>query len=265
MRPWHLLSLLLFIFVAAPALAQEDPNSEFGSDTTYSDSTGVPVDSSDYNYENNEYNEGNNDSEYNDYDYQDTSSEDDYDYSEYYETPFFSRRSGFFIGPTIEFTELKANSLDPDLSGDIILFGGEVYTMIKGWMLGGAWVSATLYDLTPKYDQFSYGYGGFLTGYDQQFLYQNFSIKPALLIGGGTLTQIKRRPDIPDSTGHVILERYRDESFFLLRPGISLGYMPLPFLEFRLTVDYMYPVGGSSVGDLRKMTYGLQLLVGGGG
>jgi len=264
MRSWHLLSFLLFLLLTAPALAQEDPYGGFGSDTTYSDSTEMSTDTTDYYYDNNDsdYNYDNYDND--SYENNDTDYSYD-DYSAYYETPFFSRRSGFFIGPTIEFTELKPSDLDPDLSGDIILFGGEVYTLIKGWMLGGAWVSATLYDLSPKYDEFSYGYGGFITGYDQQFLYQNFSIKPALLIGGGQLTQIKQRPDIPDSTGHPILERYRDESFFLLRPGISLGYMPLPFLEFRLTVDYMYPVGGASVGDLRKMTYGLQLLVGGGG
>ncbi len=254
-RPFVLASL--FVLFTLSAFAQPDPEpteGEYSVDSVYTDS--VYYDSEPV-YEDSYESDPSYDDSYGGYD---TTSYDDF---LRYEEPFFDTRSGFFIGPTIQFTDLKPETLDPDLSGDLLLFGGQAYLMYNGWLFGGEWSSAMLYELTPKYDEFSLSYGGFLTGFDQQFAYGSFSIRPALMIGGGEITQIKRRSDLRDSTGNMILERYRDESFFLMRPGISLGFQPLPFLEFRLTADYLYPFGGKEISDLKKMTYGLQILFGG--
>ena len=191
------------------------------------------------------------------------STEGEYDYSNYYEEPsFFSTRDGLMAGATIQFSELRPKDLDPDLSGEFIFFGGEILGINNGLILGGGWSSVTLYDLTPKYDELTFSFGGFITGYDQQFLYQKFSIRPTVMIGGGEITMIKKRPDIVDSTGHEILERYRDEGYFLLRPGISLGFSPASYFDIRLTADYHYPIGGGNISDLRKLNYGLALMIG---
>lgn len=178
------------------------------------------------------------------------------------EHPFFTRRSGIYAGATVELTNLMARSLDPVLDGDMLIYGGEGYLMAQGWIFGGGGWGAVLYDLSPRYDQFSFGYGGLLLGYDQGLAHGSFSIRPAALLGVGGLTMIKKRPDIVDSTGHEILERYRDESFFCVRPGISLGFQPNPYVDLRVSVDYLMPIGGARVSDLRALTYGVQLIVG---
>lgn len=190
------------------------------------------------------------------------SNEGEYDYNNYDNEPtFFSTKNGLMVGVTIQFSELRPKDLDPDLSGEFVFFGGEIIGAVNGFILGGGWSSATLYDLSPKYDELTFSLGGFITGYDQQFLYQTFSIRPTVMIGGGGITMIKKRPDIVDSTRREILERYRDEDYFLLRPGISLGFSPTQFFDIRLTADYYYPVGGDKVSDLRKLNYGLAFMV----
>lgn len=172
---------------------------------------------------------------------------------------------GFYVGPTFEFTALSPSALDPALDGDLVLYGVQLYAIINGWMLGGHWTSATLYDMSTNYDAFEFSYGGFLTGYDLT-LVGGLSFRLSGLIGGGDLNMIKKRPDLraTDTTGNEILERYRTESFFMLRPGASLGYSPLPFLDLRLGVDFLYPIGGDEVHDLKKATYGLHVMFGAG-
>jgi hypothetical protein len=176
----------------------------------------------------------------------------------------FTPRSGAYGGPTIEFTSLDPAKLDPDLSGDLVLYGGQGYLMINGWMLGGAGYGATLYDISPKYDEFSFAYGGFLTGYDFTIV-KPFSFRVDLLIGGGSVKMIKNRPDLSLANGVTILERYRDEGFFMLRPGASFGFNPLPFFDLRLGANYVFPVGGKRVSDLKNVAFGLQLMFGIGG
>jgi hypothetical protein len=87
------------------------------------------------------------------------------------------------------------------------------------------------------------------------------------MIGGGGLSMIKKRPDLMaiDSSGHDILERYRSENFFMLRPGATIGFSPLPFLDFRLGANYVLPVGGKDVGDLKNLGFGLHMMFGFGG
>jgi hypothetical protein len=178
----------------------------------------------------------------------------------------FVPRSGIFGGPTIEFSQLDPTKLDPVLAGNLVMYGGEGFIILNGFMLGGGATGATLYDLSPSYDEFSYGYGGFLTGYDIT-LVRPFSFRADLMIGGGGLKMIRKRPDLAtgDSSGHEILERVRDESFFMLRPGVSFGFSPIPVLDFRLGVNYMFPVGGEEVGDLKNLSFGLHMFFGFGG
>jgi hypothetical protein len=175
---------------------------------------------------------------------------------------FFKKRGGFFGGATVDLTGLKPSSLDPILDGDLVIYGAQGYLVLNSWMLGGAGTSATLYNLSPKYDRFSFGYGGFLTGYDTRIFHGSVTLQGSLLIGGGGLEMIRKRTDIIDTSGHDILERYRDEGFFLLRPGISIGFTPIQYVEFAIGADYLLPIGGKDVGDLRAFTYGLRLTFG---
>jgi hypothetical protein len=178
----------------------------------------------------------------------------------------FVPRSGIFGGPTIEFSQLDPAKLDPALAGNLVMYGGEGFIILNGFMLGGGATGATLYDMSPSYDEFSYGYGGFLTGYDFTIV-RPFSFRADLMIGGGGLKMIKKRPDLTtgDSSGHEILERFRNESFFMVRPGISFGFSPIPVLDFRLGVNYVFPVGGEDVDDLKNLSFGLHMFFGFGG
>jgi hypothetical protein len=196
----------------------------------------------------------------------DTAYGDDYSYEESdvdVGPGSFVPGAGFFVGPTFEVTTLSPSKLDPALDGELVMFGVQVYAIIKGWMLGGHWTSATLYDMSTNYDQFDFSYGGFLTGYDLD-IYGGLSFRVSALIGGGDLNMIKKRPDLmaTDTTDNEILERYRTESFFMVRPGVSLGYSPLAFLDLRFAVDYLYPIGGQNVHDLKDLTYGLHVMFG---
>jgi hypothetical protein len=175
----------------------------------------------------------------------------------------FGPGGGIYGGPTFEVTTLDPRELDRALDGDIVLYGGRVFLIISGWIMGGEWVGATLYDLSPSYDEFSFSYGGFITGYDLD-IYDGLSIRGDVLIGGGDLNMVKKRPDLRqlDTAGTEILERYRSEGFFALKPGISLGYAPLPFLDLRFAVSFLYPIGGSDVADLKSTVYGLHVMLG---
>lgn len=175
---------------------------------------------------------------------------------------FFRPRGGFFGGPLVEFTSLKPADLDPVLSGQLVIFGAEGYIILNSWLIGGSGVSAHLYDMSPLYDRFEYGYGGVLTGYDTKIFAGGMSLRGSVLIGAGGLEMLKKRSDLTPVGGNEILERFREESFFLLRPGVSIGYSPLQFLEFRLGADYMLPFGGERVEDLRNLTYGFRLILG---
>jgi len=177
--------------------------------------------------------------------------------------PLAAGRSGLWLGPTVEFTSLDPHTLDPQLGGTIVLIGAQGTLLWDGYVVGGAGVSGRLYDLPSNYDEFSFGYGGILLGYDWSPGKQRaVSLRPTALVGFGGLSMIKKRPEFSDSTGHEILERYRGENFLVLRPGLSIGAQTTDWLEVRGTVDYLLPIGGENVGDLRKLTYGLQILLG---
>ncbi len=172
---------------------------------------------------------------------------------------FFKKRGGFYGGATLELTSLKPNDLDPVLGGDLVLIGLRGYVLLNSWMIGGAGISATIYDMSPTYDRFTFGYGGFLTGYDTKIFHGALSLQTSVLLGAGGLEMIRRRPDLGGTPGHEILERVRNEDFFCVRPGIAIGYSPIQFLQFGAGVDYLLPIGGDNVADLRKPAFGLHI------
>ncbi len=175
---------------------------------------------------------------------------------------FFKKRGGFFGSAIVELTALEPDDLDPALDGTPVVYGLEGYVLLSSWMLGGGGGSATLYGMSANYDQFSYGYGGVITGYDTKIFYGAMSLQTSLMIGAGGLEMIRRRPDLGGSAGHEILERVRQESFFCLRPRVSIGFSPLSFMRFSVGASYMLPLGGEKVADLRKLSYGLGVTLG---
>lgn len=175
---------------------------------------------------------------------------------------FWSVRNGGNLGLIAEFTALKPSSLDPTLGGDMVIFGGEGYVIFSGWIVGGVGVGAKLYDLDKRYDEFSFGYGGFMVGHEKMMFRELISLQGTVMVGFGGLNMVKKRPDINDPTGNEILERYRKEDFFCFRPAISLGYSPVPILEIRIGANYLLPIGGANVGDLRTLNYGIAVLLG---
>ena len=177
-------------------------------------------------------------------------------------TEFWSVRNGGFLGGLVEFSGMKPSDLDPRLDGDLVVFGGQGYLVLSGWLMGGIGTSAVLYNAPASYDEFSFGYGGFLFGYDQQFARQIFSAQARTMIGRGGLRMIRKRPDIVDPGGLEILERVREESFFAFRPEASIGFQPVGFLEFRLSAAWLLPVGGARVNDLAAPTYGIHVALG---
>lgn len=242
-----ILTLLLLIVASLP-LAAQDPGEIEAPEPTYPDSTYYGEDSTYYSEPI--------DTGYGGY--------DDFETSEMPTSPGdFGPGTGFFVGPTFEVTTLSPSKLDATLDGELVLYGVQLYAIIKGWVVGGHWTSATLYDMSTNYDAFEFSYGGFLTGYDVD-VYGGLSFRLSALIGGGDLNMVKKRPDLQatDTTGNEILERYRTESYFMLRPGASVGYAPLPFLDLRFGVDYLYPIGGNEVHDLKELTYGLHIMLG---
>lgn len=175
---------------------------------------------------------------------------------------FYSVRNGGFVGGLVELTAIKPSELDSRLSGNLVVFGGEGYFLLSGWMVGGIGTSAVLYDLPSTYDEFSLGYGGLLFGYEQQFMRTLFSAQIRSMIGLGGIRMIRKRSDIVDPSGLEILERVRQESFLAFRPEASLGFQPLGFLEFRLSASYLAPIGGERASDLSSINYGLHVLLG---
>jgi hypothetical protein len=250
MRLRLLLSILSLLVVSTVARAQSDPDQDPPVDTTYVDSTGFPVDGPD------------------------GSTDPDFD-----EPPpggggggLGLPSGGVYFGPTFELAQLKPESLDPELSGSMVLYGLQGYVIVNGWLVGGCGTSATLYDMSQRYDEFQFGYGGVLIGYDK-LLFSSVSFRFATMIGSGEVKMIKKAPRLgppgddalrqyTDTSGTEILERYREEEFFALRPGISLGFAPLPIMDVRISADYLLPLGGEKVGDLKTLTYGIHLMFG---
>lgn len=248
MRLRLLLSILSLVVVSAVAHAQ--PDSDPPVDTTYVDSTGFPVD-------------------------------DPYGSSDPgFEDPppggngggLGIPSGGIYFGPTFELAALKPESLDPELSGSMVMYGFQGYVIVNGWLVGGGGYGATLYDMSQRYDEFQFGYGGVLIGYDK-LLFSTVSFRFTTMIGSGELKMIKKAPRLGspgDSllaayttfSGTEILERYRQEDYFALRPGISIGFAPLPIMDLRFSADYLMPIGGENIGDLKSLTYGVHLMFG---
>jgi hypothetical protein len=168
---------------------------------------------------------------------------------------------GLYGGFTAEQSSLDLAALDPDLGGDLIFYGGEWAILYKSWVFGGASAGATVYDLSEKYDRFEYGYGGFLVGYETQVLSPTVTLRLGTQVGEGEMRMLKKRPDLRAAPGRELLEEYRRNDFFYMRPGIGLGVSSFGFLMLRASVNYLYPVGGAGVNDLKNFSYGLHALI----
>ena len=168
---------------------------------------------------------------------------------------------GVFGGPAFEFSMLKTADLDPALDETLFMSGGFGYAIVAHWILGGGGVGVTLENPNDAYDRFSFGYGGFLTGYDLEFN-ERLNARLALLVGGGGLSMIKKRTDLSPLGDNEFLERYREEEFFLIRSEASVGVKVIPFIELRLAGAYIHPLGGGDVADLRHFSAGLHLMFG---
>lgn len=168
---------------------------------------------------------------------------------------------GVYGGFTAEQSSLDLAALDPDLSGDLIFYGGEWSILYKSWVFGGASAGSTVYDLSQKYDRFDYGYGGFLVGYETQVLSPAITLRLGTQMGEGELRMLKKRPDLRAAPGREFLEEYRKNDFFYMRPSIGLGFSSLGFLMLRASVSYLYPIGGTNVNDLKQLSYGLHALI----
>ncbi len=183
-------------------------------------------------------------------------------------SPKFSRpSSGFGIGFGLNLTDLKPSTLDPDLSGDLVPTNTDVYAILQGLLLGLSWTSTELYDPGRLYDEFSYSYWGALAGYDHSLFYGKMTLRLSFLVGSGEITMIKKRPDITFDTaanpsGREVLERVREQEFFMIRPAFGIGYSPIDFLQFRTEVGFMYPSSDEMVSDLREPIYSLQIVFG---
>lgn len=242
-RSTSFLALLLFGLVGYTsfAYAQEDDEEIIYEDSTYSD---------DLNFSDDEMSEEN----------------------EFSMAPQFSRpSSGAGIAVGFNLTGLKPETLDPELGGDLLLTNIDAYIILRGalrgFLFGGSWTSATLYDPGERYDQFSFGYSGVLLGYDHSLFYGRMTIRPSILLGGGDITMIKKRPDLTldnalNPNGREVLERIRDQDFFVIRPGFGIGYSPIEMLQFRIDVGFLYPTGDGALDDLREPIYSFQAVFG---
>ncbi|MCB0712571.1 MAG: hypothetical protein KDD67_09600 [Ignavibacteriae bacterium] len=168
---------------------------------------------------------------------------------------------GVYGGPIFEYSTLKTTELDPDLDYTLFSAGGYGYVIIANWLIGGGGAGVTVDNPNERYDRFSMGYGGFMTGYDR-YLIDGLSGRLSLLVGGGGIEMTKKHPNIPAQDDHEFLERFRKEDFFLLRGEASVGYKILPFLDVRAAAAYWFPIGGANVADLRQLTFGLHLMFG---
>lgn len=181
--------------------------------------------------------------------------------------PFGQGTSGAHISLGFAFSGIAPADLDPELGGDLILSVLEIYVMRKGLLFGGSWTSSTLYD-APLYDEFVFDYKGVLLGYDYSLFYGKMGIRPAVMVGRGDITMIRTRPDITYDTllnpsGNVVLERVREDEFWMIRPSLSLTWSPSPIFHFRAEGGYLYGAGGESdMEDLRKPFAAFHFLIG---
>lgn len=192
--------------------------------------------------------------------------------NEFSMAPQFSRASsGAGIALGFNLTGIRPETLDPDLAGDLLLTNIDAYIMmrggLRGLLIGGSWTTARLYDPGDRYDEFSFGYGGILLGYDHSLFYGRMTFRPSIFFGSGGITMIKKRPDLTLDTalnagGREILERIRDQEFYVIRPGFGIGYSPIDLLQFRAEVNFLYPTGDGSLQDLRKPVYSFQVVFG---
>ncbi len=181
---------------------------------------------------------------------------------------FFRSRSGlFYAGVSVGMTSLKTPSLatasdDPGPDGTLLFFGVKGHTLLNGLLIGGEWSWGHLYGMGDEYDDFTFDYGGLLVGYDTRIFYGALTLRGDLLLGAGGMQIVRKRPDLAVTGSGDILERARNESFYAIRPGISIGYSPIAFTDIRFGVNYLVPVGNGKLDDLRNLNYGLQFIFG---
>ena len=168
---------------------------------------------------------------------------------------------GLYFGPTFEYLTLETASLDPDLDQSLFMWGGYGYVIVSRFLIGGGGSSVTLEQPNERYDRFSFGYNGFLTGYDHPFS-PKFSARLSLLVGSGEIEMIKTRNDLDSLGNFEFLERFRAEEFFLVRPGFSIGYSLFGILDLRAQATRLIPIGGARVGDLESWSFGINAMFG---
>jgi hypothetical protein len=157
---------------------------------------------------------------------------------------------------------LGPSAVAPDLGGTPVLIGEEGLLLLNGLMVGGAGGSAHLYNANPATYQFTYSYAGVLLGYEFSLSEgRNFYLQSSVLVGGGGLTAIRRRPELSVTAGGTILEEVRNQNYFLLRPQVVMAYMPSPIASLGVSAGYVVPVGGGST-DFKSLTIGLRLMLG---
>lgn len=167
---------------------------------------------------------------------------------------------GLYAGFTAEKSGLDLAKLDPQLTGTLVMYGGEYSVLMGEWYVNFSTVGSHLYDLNSAYDNFTLDYSGYGTGYETSFFKNTFTFRAGADVGTGALKMIKRT-NLTDSTGHDLLEDYRREDFFYIRPSASIGVPILQVLLLRLAGGYMMAFGPERVRDLNNFSYGLHLLL----
>ncbi|MCE7933828.1 MAG: hypothetical protein DYG96_04460 [Chlorobi bacterium CHB2] len=171
--------------------------------------------------------------------------------------------AGLYAGFTAEKSGLDLAKLDPQLTGTLVMYGGEYSVLIGDWYFNFSTVGSHMYDLGSTYDQFLLDYSGYGTGYETSFFKNTFTFRIGAEAGTGTLKLIKRTTHT-DSTGHDLLEAYRREDFFYLRPSVSIGVpilqSPLASFLFRVAGGYMMAFGPENARDLNNFSYGAHLM-----
>jgi len=182
--------------------------------------------------------------------------------------PKFSRPSaGIGLAFGFGLTDLHPDALDPNLGGEFVPTGFDLYFIANGILVGGSWTTFDLYDPGELYNELTLDYGGILLGYDQSLFYGRMSLRLSMMIGGGSLTMVKNRPDITydpvlNSDGRKVFEKVRDQGFFMFRPAVGLGYSPIDFLQFRTETGFMYPTSDDKIDDIREPFVNLQVVFG---
>lgn len=181
--------------------------------------------------------------------------------------PFSQPANGGGLSFGFGLSGIDPGTLDSSLGGDLILNTFELYGVGRGLLIGASWTTSLLYD-APNYDEFTYDYGGLLLGYEHALYYGRLMIRPSVMIGRGGLTMIRTRPDITYSdtlnpSGREVLERVREQDFWVIRPELSLGWSPLQIFRFSAGVGFGYVTGGEGVvEDLREPVYTLSFTFG---